>query len=1004
MPIYGGYETVSELHRGALGAVWSSRRAGSTDEPAFAVRTCRPDAALLGEARAAGALEEFALRARAQQRAAQAAPLVLSRWAQVYEIGSIPASETEPAGAFMVTDLATRGTVERLASSQAQIDSRTLGIIVEGVIAGLSQMAAQIGGGGGRSHGKLEPCNVLLLGGTPGEPLAASRAGGQAGQPGTIRTGGGRITRIALADPAPGAPTDKAEGAAADLHALGKIIHLLVLHQPFRGQLPLDPGPEWDRLGKAGLAWREFTQRLLDRSASPPAFDGLATEVAAMRRIRRSRTPLLVGIAALALLAGGISVYFIAERARARQAAPLPETLWNPQAAARWSALTDAYRTWYGSLLTRLEQRPPTASTQHRTRRAWYKSIDPELAALLADHALVPGKGTDPWTLAGVDSGADLTTLSANPTPRARADTSVERTRASLQSIERLRTELPVKWPALARFRELAGEWEARGWERQAKFVLRIADSAAPAPGSDATAADLTAGFDELLRTRVVIERVETRWDALQKTAADIGAFDDSILRAAPGAMSAMVVPPTDPAVAEAPATREDVTTLERNLDVAAELATRLSMFLQAEWSGIDADSFRSSERYAQLAAAPPTGETLEGWLFEVRGHARLDPALDPRAGWDERALLAPVEAAVADLARAPLSLPVDPETAARIEALRTVAADVAPAKLPWNRRNRDRVEADAVRVRRDAATLQAELEGRIATRRQELATTAEQVREQLRARATIAPDSSSLNEAWVAGRDRLLAIHTGIDFEALKSAAREFEGELTWAGRAFGSGAPGDDIDGRVRRAAGVKAAPWAARVGQLAGELRESSLGAALRQAGKPEEQTFRAALEPSVRAHRASLDELASLVTALEAVQTRLDAADPLSDDPGSAASGGGGGGGRGAGCRGPSRRRSNLAHARPPCGKRSPSCASGWARSRKSLRRVRLGRWLPESARPGRTVPRPRSRRSGDCRLRRSAGPRAWINSPMARPSGMRCSGSPLPCPTHLAGRN
>lgn len=863
MPTFGGYETVSELHRGALGAVWSARRAGAGGEPAFAIRTCQPDGAILGEARAAAALEAFLARANAQQKAAQAVPLAESRWAQVYEIGRIPATATDPAGVFMVTDLAGRGTVERLASARTAIDARTLAMVVDGVVAGLRQINSAAGGG--RAHGKLEPCNVLLLSGAPGQPAPKNAARA-------------RFTRVVLADPAAVIASERDEAAAEDRAALGRLIHLLVLHEPFRGQLPIKPGPEWDRLGKSGAAWRELTERLLDRSAVPVTLDELAESVKKIRRMRRSRAPLIAGIAAIALVGGGVGLYILAEQARQRQAAPLPETLWNPEAAARWSQLCDAYRTWYGSLLTRLEQRPPTASTQHKTRRAWYAALDKDLGELLAVHALSPGKGTDPWTLAGVDSGADLTTLAASPTPRARADVSVERTKTALEAIEKLRADLPQKWPALTRFRDLAQGWESRGWKQQAAYVRRIADAASPA---DFGSADLAASFDELLRTRTIIERVETRWSALQQTADAVAAGDDKILKGTRAALAAMVGP-ADAAAAGATPTRDDVTSLERNIDSAADLAMRLQTFLAQEWAGIDADSFRASERYAQLAAAAPSAETLEGWLFEVRGHARLDPALDPRAGWDEAALLAPVAAAAAEIAKPPLNLPIDEATAKRIDALRAAAADLAPAKLPWNRRNRDRIESESVRIRRDLASMQAELEGRIAERRQELATTAEQVREQLRARAAITPDSPSLNAAWVAGRDRLLAVHTGIDFEALKQAARVLEGELNWAAAAFGSAVPGDDLDGRVRRVPGAKAAPWAARVALTVGQMREQALAAALAAAGNAEDQAFREKIEPAARAHRTRIDELASEVIALEAVQSRLDAADPLADD--------------------------------------------------------------------------------------------------------------------------
>lgn len=891
MPIFGGYETVAELHRGALGAVWSARRIGSTDEPVFAVRTCTPDVALLGEARAAAAVQAFLERARAQQRAGRAAPLAESRWAQVYEIGEpAPGAGAAASGGstgpdsvvFMVTDLATRGTIERFVAARAQLDARTLAGLVEGIVAGLKQIGTSKGGA--RPHGRLSASNVLLLSGTPGQPLSPKAAS--------------RPPRVALADPAPEAELDADRSFDDDLQAIGRIIHLLVLHEPFRGQLPLEPGPAWDRLGKAGAAWRELTEQLLDPAGgqSRPHLDELAERIGGLRRMRRARTPLVVGIAALALVGGGVGIYFVAEKIRQRAAIPLPETLWNEAAAAQWRELCIAYRTWYGPLLTRLDQRPPASVEGHRTRRAWYAATDAELGRLLEPHALSRVKGSDPWSLAGVESGADLTTLGSIPTQRARSDASVERTRAMLETIGALGAALTEQWPAAAKVRELADSWRQRGWTRPASFAAQLVNACSPvaptASGtpSEAQPGDVAAAIDDLIRTRPTLERIESKWKGLNEASGELAAFNDPVVKGFPAALQEMFAAekPAEGA-AEAPGTRQDLAAIEKTLDAAADLASRMRTFIREDWEKTDLDSFRSSDRYARLVAGPRTRTAMEDWLFEARGHARLDPALDPRnaaGGWDESALLAGIDRAAATLAAPPINEPIDPTEATRIANVRTAAASVAPARLEWNRRNRDRIETEAAKIRRDVAALQSLLDSRVAARREALATTAEQVREALRARTVISAESDSINAAWLRGRDALLARFAALEFNELREAVKALEAELAFAMQAFGPGDPGDDLGGRISRPAGARPSPWSVRVGALAAAQREAALAQALAGAGTPGEPGFRPAIERAGAAFDAVLDAWATSVSRLETVQRRLDLGDPLIDDGGGA----------------------------------------------------------------------------------------------------------------------
>ncbi len=88
MATFGKYETVAELHRGGLGSLWSARQAGEDiAAPArFAVRTCQPDADIIGSDHAELAVRRFLEASETQRKLSGAG---CTHWAPIHEVGKI---------------------------------------------------------------------------------------------------------------------------------------------------------------------------------------------------------------------------------------------------------------------------------------------------------------------------------------------------------------------------------------------------------------------------------------------------------------------------------------------------------------------------------------------------------------------------------------------------------------------------------------------------------------------------------------------------------------------------------------------------------------------------------------------------------------------------------------------------------------------------------------------------------------------------------------------------
>lgn len=273
MPEFGRYETVQEIARSAFGSVYSARLPGGG--PRFAVKVFRPPVDLLhasagGEQSSDEArrqINRFLLCASMQQQAA--AEGHSRHWAPVHESGNAPG------GAFYVSDLYPRS-AQKLIAGRVRLDRGGLHQMVNGVVTGLRELRRATG----KPHGNIKPSNILMSGGR----IARSR--------------------VALSDPA----SDGSE--AADVRAIGELIHQLVLGRPFRVNAgwPIEPGREWARLGRVGQRWRELCSGLLDPlgQESGVTLDDLAR---AVRKLKPSRLARLFrgagAVAAVGIVGGG---------------------------------------------------------------------------------------------------------------------------------------------------------------------------------------------------------------------------------------------------------------------------------------------------------------------------------------------------------------------------------------------------------------------------------------------------------------------------------------------------------------------------------------------------------------------------------------------------------------------------------------------------------------------------------------------------------------------------
>lgn len=855
MAIFGAYETVQELSRSGLGSVYSARKAGTSDAPVFAVKTCSPDAAIIGDEAVGAFIARFLEGAETSRRIGDT--ITSGRWGKVYQLGRADVAAEDGAvipGAFFVTDLATRGTMERLAAGKVQFDSPVLSRLIGEVVCGLCDLQSAMQ----RGHGNLKPSNVLVCAGAAGN--AAKTNGANVGVSELL------TLRVLLADPLPGDRLDAERDRLADLRAVGELIHILVLHQKFRGGWPLEHGGPWKALGRDGEKWRDLVNRLLDPDdkASRPGLDELALQVSQLKTVRRSRTPMVIGAIAAALLIGGGTTTYLLTRGPAKPEIKI--TLWNETREKDWIGLCNAHRGWYTIFQSSLNKAPAPAQGQFKTRREGYAAGDAQLAALVTMQGA--GEGFDPWSIAQgsettVKPERDLNDLSRAPGDYARSDWGVERTEQALKAIASLSDGLAA-WEAPRKLKTRAEEWRALGWNKAAAYLDQVADGV-----SIEQSPDLAGAIDTVLAVVPASERAQQLWTQIQEHATEMKKAKDPVLDKFAPAAAALGGGAGEGAGS---GTRADLDALLAQLQTTAELSGRLAGFVRVELATIDAESFTNAPAYGILTSAAPARETFEEWLKEARKWPSLKEP-DPRMALDFDALFVALEAQAKRLTTPPLNEKLDAETAVRLAKVKPEWEAVDRAKVGWNRRNQQRVEGETARIKTELEDLRIALEGKINRRMVAIREGAASARKMLNERVQIVADSPSINGIWKNWRDAIVGEYADEQYEDMVARAQATEDALVGVRRtALGATLPAPE--------GGAAPAAWMLQLNGAVDAERERRISAwAQELAAKPPAaaelrgEAFTSRVDATARAYTQWLDKLVQMRTDLGKVEDLL-----------------------------------------------------------------------------------------------------------------------------------
>jgi hypothetical protein len=801
---------------------------------------------VLGEQAAEDALGAFLESARTHERLAKVVGGAGAGWAGVHAVGREEV-DAQACG-YIVMDLGEKGSVQKLGGGRVKLDAAGVGRLAAEVVDALIGLQRGTGGGkDGRGHGNLKPSNMLLsAAGAGGATADLSRA------------------RVLLSDPLGDARADAGRDRLSDLRGVGAMVHLLVLHAPFRGGWPLGAGPEWGALGAKGDEWRELVNRLLDPddNAARPSLEELAGTIAELRKVPRSRTPAYLAIAAALLLAGGGTAWYLT-----REAKPdTKTTLWSPATEDRWKQFCDAHRGWYSLFRAGLLRRPGEGVTGvggagFMTRREAYLALDPHLAALV--NLPGAGEGFDPWSIAKgstttVRPERDLNDLARDPGIYARADWGVERTEQALNAIDALRTGLN-EWAAPAALGERAAAYRQRGWGKGAAYLESLAGGVKP-EGS----VDVAAAIDAVLAAKAATARIDAAWTQVETHAQAMQGAPDAMLSMF-GARAAAIVAGGQEGMS---GTSEDLEGVAARAESLSVLGGRLAAFAGSGLVATDLDALLNSPEYARLSDGGPSARMYEEYLALAAKFPVLNPALDPRREAELAARRDGLAKQAARLVGPPLRVKIEPELSARLAKLVPDVQAIEPGTLKWNRRNQQRIESETTRLVREINELDGVIKGRIDARLAEIARAAKEVRDALAARGEVTgPEgSAAVNAAWRTWRDALLAeLASDEQYETLRDRAEALAGALKAAdAEAIPTGLTVDGEGTVVEK-----------QLAAAAREERERLIGAWLTGvgAGVPEPETIRTGSAEQGRAFSATLGELGSLRDGLKRVEDLL-----------------------------------------------------------------------------------------------------------------------------------
>jgi len=708
MPTFGSYEARREVAGAGFCARWEASLSASASVPGakpfgdrFVATAVGPSVVVPWLPRA-GLDEEARRLVGAARDQAQLVGAGAKRWSIVADFGLMD----DGRGAFVVRPTLP-WTVERLVLAQYVFTSVELRGIVLGVVDGLLELDRN----SGRQWGNLSSSTVMLSVG-----------------PGDAKLGDGAGVVLTELESRERLGTD---AQIADLRSLGRLIYEMVLSK--RPPLKAVSGwtatwsDGWEVVGD-GRWWFDLANKLmsagtaLGEGGNPPTL----AQVRALILEHRPHKPLpkrqlyiASGIAAFILLGGGA---LFALHTPSREPIVLTADQLDEKARlSRWQGLVERWRLWFGDLYAARAQISQIAATQPAG------STVRGIAAALNDPAL-----QDPRVISGVGASASLLDLFDRPGDAIQGEKIVAAA-ASLDKIEEVR-RLLIEWPELGRLKDLADQWEKRGWGN-ATAPLRSAAEGVGASIPNVMIKEgeaATADSSSSIRPGAVVPAVIAGQDAIS-TASGIEADWDALMKGAEGQASAE---PRDPvlsrlraiatqeaeqAVKSAEAGKPALMALSGRLAALSKSAGEALAFAQGRVDGWDYPGFLASAQLKQIAAGSDGAELLTKWksLASLPEFAKVD-APDPREaaiakfkGTDEQ--LKADGQRLADMAKGGRELTMQPaEFETRLAELNTSAK--ALANTAWSNRNRTNVEALSERLIQNVDALQRDTKDALTT------------------------------------------------------------------------------------------------------------------------------------------------------------------------------------------------------------------------------------------------------------------------------------------------
>jgi hypothetical protein len=293
MPAYGPYETTREIASGHGFIVHAARKAGEAQDN-YAVKVFALDSFISADAEdrseldslVAGFDRTFNRSVEVQKMAAAASRCV----APILDVGR------EEGAAWYATRLYPR-TVQKILEGRVALGKEWVHHIVRAIARGALDIKKTCG----RSHGEIQPSNVLIS--------ASQKV---------------RDAEVVLSDPLPGESSESARYEVADLHAIGQIIYQLVRRREVEDAsdqsiLPLTPSAEWTSVfGNETDAWLSLCNRLLDPNLSTDTYnlERLEADLASLqpKPAVTGRRLALAAAAVIAAIVGGVFVWRLLNR------------------------------------------------------------------------------------------------------------------------------------------------------------------------------------------------------------------------------------------------------------------------------------------------------------------------------------------------------------------------------------------------------------------------------------------------------------------------------------------------------------------------------------------------------------------------------------------------------------------------------------------------------------------------------------------------------------------